>query len=539
MSLPETSLACREAVLYASGEKGCISAPHHAAAEAGFAILAEGGTAIEAMVAAAATIAVVYPHMNGLGGDAFWLIKRKDQEPIVVSGCGRAAERATVRYYRDRGYDALPTRGSDAALLVPGAISSWKLALDLVPATRRFGLERLLRDAMDKAISGCPVSRSLSSTLEIFSPELSTIEGFEQVFLPSGRVPGEGELYRQPALGATLGKLAAEGLDSFYRGAIAQTHAQFLDKSGSPLRLEDFQSYSAEYTKPLSLSVSAGTLFNTPAPTQGLASLLILGIFDRLGVNSADESSYIHNLVEATKCAFSVRNAKLGDPDFMDPGAAVYLAAELISEAAASIDPSKAAPWTGPSQVGGTIWMGAADGEGTVVSFIQSLFWEFGSGLTCRETGIVFENRGAGFSLANGPNQLASRKRPFHTLNPAMAELNDGRVMAYGTMGGDGQPQTQAALFTRHLLSGRTLAEAIAEPRWLLGKTWGNSSLSLKLEGRLSPQTEQQLKQLGHDTERVSDYSEMMGHAGAVVRHPSGKLEGASDPRSDGSALAI
>ncbi|WP_409560681.1 gamma-glutamyltransferase family protein [Hyphomicrobium sp. MC8b] len=541
MSLPEPSVACRETVrkLYASGEKGCISAPHHAAAEAGLSILAEGGTAIEAMIAAAATIAVVYPHMNGLGGDAFWLIKRKHQEPIVVSGCGRAAERATVRYYRDRGYDALPTRGSDAALLIPGAISSWKLALDLVPATRRFGLERLLRDAMDKAISGCPVSRSLASTLEIFSPELSTIEGFEQVFLPDGRVPGAGEIYRQPALGATLGKLAGNGLDSFYRGTVSKIHAQFLEEAGTPLRLEDFQSYSAEYSKPLSLPVSVGTLFNTPPPTQGLASLLILGVFDQLGVSTADETSYIHHLVEATKCAFAVRNAKLGDPDFMDARPSECLAPALISKAAVSINPAKAVPWPGPSQVGGTIWMGAADSEGTVVSFIQSLFWEFGSGLACPETGIVFENRGAGFSLANGPNQLAPRKRPFHTLNPAMAELHDGRVMAYGTMGGDGQPQTQAAVFTRYVLSGRGLADAIADPRWLLGKTWGNSSLSLKLEGRFSEQTEEQLVRLGHDTERVSDYAEMMGHAGAVVLHPSGHLEGASDPRSDGAAFAI
>lgn len=540
MLSPETAAARGETdrQLFASGKKGCISAPHHAAAEAGLSILAEGGTAIEAMIAAAATIAVVYPHMNGLGGDAFWLIKHKDQEPIVVSGCGRAAGRATVRYYRDLGYDALPTRGSDAALLVPGAISSWKFALDLVPATQRFALDRLLRDAMDKASNGCVVSRSLASTLEIFSPELSTVAGFSQVFLPDERAPREGELYRQPALGATLAKLAVEGLDSFYRGSIAETHAQFLEVSGSPLRLNDFLSYSAEYAKPLSLSVSAGTLFNTPPPTQGLASLLILGIFDQLGVSPEDESSYIHSIVEATKCAFAIRNAILGDPDFMDAEPSEYLTPAFIAEAAASIHPAKAAPWPGPSQVGGTIWMGAADSDGTVVSFIQSLFWEFGSGLTCPKTGIVFENRGAGFSLADGPNKLAPHKRPFHTLNPAMAELNDGRVIAYGTMGGDGQPQTQAAVFTRYI-SGRSLADAIAAPRWLLGKTWGNSSLSLKLEGRFSDQAQEQLSRLGHVTERVSDCSEMMGHAGAVVLHSSGQLEGASDPRSDGAALAI
>lgn len=541
MSSPEKLASNLEDVpkLYASGNKGCVSAPHHAAAETGRAVLAEGGTAIEAMIAAAATIAVVYPHMNGLGGDAFWLIKRKGEEPIVISGCGRAAERATVHYYRDRGYTELPVRGPDAALLVPGAISSWKLALDLVPETRRLSLERLLRDAADHATFGTPVSRSLSATLNIFSDELRKIEGFERVFLPDGRIPDEGELFRQPALGATLRTLAAEGLDSFYRGPLAETHAQFLEKAGSSLRLEDFQSYTAQYTKPLSTEVSAGTLYNTPAPTQGLASLLILAIFDRLGVVSADDSSYIHHLVEATKRAFTVRNAKLGDPDFMEVDASGLLAPDLISAAAASIDPNIASSWPGPSELGGTIWMGAADCDGTIVSFIQSVFWEFGSGLTCPETGVVFENRGAGFSLAEGPNQLAPRKRPFHTLNPALAELDDGRVLAYGTMGGDGQPQTQAALLTRYVFFGRSLADAISQPRWLLGKTWGNSSPSLKLEGRFSADIENQLNTLGHNTERVSDYSEAMGHAGAVVFHPSGQMEGASDPRSDGAALAI
>lgn len=525
--------------LYASGTRGCISAPHHAAAEAGRAVLAEGGTAIEAMVAAAATIAVVYPHMNGLGGDAFWLIKRKGEEPIFISGCGRAANRATVGYYRDRGYTELPVRGPDAALLVPGAISSWKLALDLVPEARRFSLERLLRDATDHAVNGCPVSRSLSATLNSFSAELSTIQGFEQVFLPDGQVPAAGERYRLPALGATLRRLAEDGLDSFYRGTLAEIHAQFLEEADSPLRLEDFQSYTAEYRKPLSALVSIGTLYNSPPPTQGFASLLILAIFDRLRVSSADDASYIHCLVEATKRAFDLRNKNLGDPDFMPTEASQFLLPNAVSEMAAAIDESKAAPWPGPSELGGTIWMGATDSDGTVVSFIQSLFWEFGSGLTCAKTGIAFENRGAGFSLAPGPNQLAPRKQPFHTLNPALAQLNDGRTMAYGTMGGDGQPQTQAALFTRYALFDLGLDNAISAPRWLLGKTWGNSSLSLKLEGRFSQEIEDQLINLGHSTERVSDYSETMGHAGVVVLHPSGRMESATDPRSDGAALAI
>ncbi|MBS0232340.1 MAG: gamma-glutamyltransferase [Proteobacteria bacterium] len=541
MSLSRDTRPVQESIskLYASGAGGCISAPHHAAAESGRAVLAEGGTAIEAMVAAAATIAVVYPHMNGLGGDAFWLIKPMGEDPIVISGCGRAAEHATVGYYHDRGYTELPVRGPDAALLVPGAISSWKLALDLVPEERRFSLERLLRDAMEYASDGCPVSRSLAATLNTFAPELSTIHGFEQAFLPNGQVPAVGENYILPALGMTLRSLAEEGLDSFYRGALAETHARFLEAAGSPLRLADFQSYTAEYTKPLSTTIFTGTLYNSPPPTQGFASLLILAVFDRLRVGSADGSSYVHCLVEATKRAFDIRNKKLADPEFMTAEASQFLAPDVVSQMAASIDERKALPWPGPSGLGGTIWMGAADSNGTVVSFIQSLFWEFGSGLTCPETGIVFENRGAGFSLAPGPNQLAARKRPFHTLNPALARLNDGRTIAYGTMGGDGQPQTQAALFTRYALFDHPLESAIAEPRWLLGKTWGNSSLSLKLEGRFSEKMENELTNLGHSTERVSDYSEIMGHAGAVVLHPSGRMEGASDPRSDGAALAI
>lgn len=516
-----------------------MSAPHRAAAESGKAILAEGGTAIEAMVAAAATIAVVYPHMNGLGGDAFWLIKRKGHDPIVVAGCGRAAGLASVNYYRDRGYSVLPVRGPGAALLIPGAVASWQLALDLVAEERRLPLERLLRDATDYAVNGCAVSRSLAATLETFSPGLRTIRGFEQVFLPSGDVPGIGECYRQSALGTTLRRLAEDGLDSFYRGALSETHARFLEMAGSPLRLADFQSYKAEYAKPISAVISAGTLYNSPPPTQGLASLLILAIFDRLRVGSADDSSYIHCLVEATKRAFTVRNANLGDPDFMIADASHFLAPDAISAAATSIDPERASPWPGPSEPGGTIWMGAADRDGTVVSFIQSLFWEFGSGLACPETGVVFENRGAGFSLAQGPNQLAPRKRPFHTLNPAFAEFNDGRMLAYGTMGGDGQPQTQAAVFTRYTMFHHALDRAIAEPRWLLGKTWGDDTVSLKLEGRIPVEIEDQLKKLGHSTERVLDYSETMGHAGAIVLHPSGLMEGASDPRSDGAAVAI
>ena len=523
----------------AKGYMGCISAPHHAAALSGQAVLSEGGTAIEAMVAAAATIAVVYPHMNGLGGDAFWLIKRKGEKPLVISGSGRAAGLATVERYRALGYTEIPPRGPDAVLLVPGALSTWQLALDLLPKQRRFPVSRLLRDATDHALKGSAVSRSLSETLDAKASSLSSCPGFADVYLPDGQLPGLGERLRQPALGRTLQVLAEDGLDSFYRGTLADVHARFLQETGSPLRLADFQAYRAEYAEPLSVSISAGTLFNAPPPTQGLASLMILAIFDRLGVKSPDGFDHVHGLVEATKQVFIVRNRHLGDPDAMTNLADGFLAADRLGALAADIDVRRARVWPEPSLLGGTIWMGAADQLGTTVSFIQSVFWEFGSGVTCPETGVVFENRGAGFSLAPGPNQLAPGKRPLHTLNPALAELHDGRVMGYGTMGGDGQPQTQAAVFSRYALFDRGLQEAIAAPRWLLGKTWGDASTSLKLESRFPPELISALQAAGHRVETVPEYSETMGHAGAVVIHASGLLEGASDPRSDGAALAF
>jgi gamma-glutamyltranspeptidase/glutathione hydrolase len=273
-------------------------------------------------------------------------------------------------------------------------------------------------------------------------------------------------------------------------------------------------------------------------PTQGVASLMILGLYDRLGVKEAEGFAHLHGLIEATKQAFILRNAGLGDPDRMDPPAQEWLAPDRLDALAARIDPARALPWPHEAKPGDTIWMGAADADGCVVSFIQSVFWEFGSGLTCGDTGVFFQNRGTGFSLAPGPNELGPFRRPFHTLNPALAQLSDGRVMAYGTMGGEGQPQTQAAVFTRHVLYGQDLQAAVTAPRWLLGRTWGDATMTLKLEDRFDPALVAALAQAGHEVETIPAFSDLAGHAGAVVLHPGGLIEAASDPRADGAALA-
>jgi gamma-glutamyltranspeptidase/glutathione hydrolase len=329
------------------------------------------------------------------------------------------------------------------------------------------------------------------------------------------------------------------GLDDYYRGDLAATHAAFLEKAGSPLRLDDFSRFSAEQVTPLTVQVNAGQLYNMIAPTQGVSSLMILALFDRLNVETAESFAHLHGLIEATKLAFIKRNAELGDPDYMATPAQDWLQAEDLDALAKQVNPETALPWPHEAKAGDTIWMGAADRDGCVVSFIQSVFWEFGSGLTCPDTGVYFQNRGAGFSLQEGPNQLGPYRRPFHTLNPALAQLADGRVMVYGTMGGEGQPQTQAAVFTRHVLFGQDLQAAVTAPRWLLGRTWGDATTSLKLEDRFDPELVAALTAAGHEVEMIAPFSDLAGHAGAVVMHPSGLMECASDPRADGAAIAV
>lgn len=522
----------------ALGYRGAFSAPHRQAALVGRDILEAGGTAIEAMVAAAAMIAVTYPHMNGIGGDGFWIIKKHGELPVGISACGRAAALATTEWYAERGHETeLPARGGNAALTVPATIRGWEAALSLVDEPR-LALDVLLHAAIDAAQSGIAVTRNQVDTTAAKLSSLEKVPGFADVFLPGFTPPAPGARFVQPALARTLTTLAKDGLDAFYRGAIAERHAAFLVENDSPLRLEDFAGCRADYVTPLAVNISRGTLFNMPPPTQGVSSLMMLAMYDRIPADVPDGFDHVHRLVEMTKQAFTLRNRELADPDFMPTPAGRWLTADMTNKMAGEIDLARAKPWPEPSIGGDTIWMGCVDRAGTVVSFIQSVFWEYGSGLTCPDTGVYFQNRGAGFSLRQGPNQLAPGKRPFHTLNPALAVMKDGSVMAYGTMGGEGQPQTQAALFSRYAWHGVPLQEAITRPRWLLGKTWGDVNTSLKLESRFDPKLVNALEAAGHDVEIVAPYCDLMGHAGAVVRHENGLIEAATDPRCDGAALA-
>lgn len=523
------------------GNHHAMTAPHRLASMAGHNALAEGATAIEAMVCAAATIAVTYPHMNGLGGDAFWMIKRRGEAPVTIAGCGRAGAKATREWYAAQGItDALPSRGALSAITVPGAVGSWQMALDMVPEANRWSLADLLAPAIRHAQEGVAISRQQADMIKAKFTGLYDVPGFADVFLDQGAAPAPGWLLRQDALAATLATIAAEGCVSFYRGKLARTHAKFLEQIGSPICLSDFENYTPKKQNPLAVDTSWGTIYNTQPPTQGMASLAILGAFDRLGVDPKDEEGFahIHGMVEAIKQAYLMRNRELGDPSQMTSDPQDLIKDTNLDAMAAAIDPTQARPWPELSRDGDTIWMGAVDREGTVVSFIQSLFWEFGSGVVCPETGVMFQNRGADFLLDDGPRGLAPGRLPFHTLNPALAELNDGRVMGYGTQGGEGQPQTQAAIFSRYAHFGVPLQEALCRPRWLLGKSWGEDSTTLKLEEDFGADLINALAKAGHEVETVPACDPLMGHSGAVVSHSGGMVEAATDPRSDGAALA-
>jgi oxamate amidohydrolase len=520
-----------------------VAAPHALAAESGRAVLAEGGNAIEAMAAMAATIAVVYPHMNAIGGDAFWLMREPGGRVRGIEACGPAGCLATIQRYRDNGYDAIPPRGPDAALTVAGAVGGWRAALDYARSLDgRVPLPTLLADAIRFARDGYPVSASEGREEPKELAALKQVPGFADTFFVEGKPTPAGHLRKMPVLAETLEQLAHAGLDDFYRGDIGREIAADLERLGSPVTRGDLEAYRAEMREPLSARVKAATLYNFPPPTQGLASLLILGIFARLNVMHGESVEHHHGLIEAVKRAVAIRDRVVTDPRRLRHAPADFLTLAAFEREAAAVDMRRASPFPLPPGEGDTVWMGAIDRDGLAVSYIQSLYWEWGSGCVLPRTGIHWQNRGVSFSLdPKAKNPLEPGRKPFHTLNPALAAFDDGRVLSYGAMGGDGQPQFQAQIFTRYADFGMGLADAVDAPRWLLGRTWGSASTTLKLEGRFDASFVQALGRLGHEVEEYAQpYWDDFGHAGMLVKHPhNGRVEATHDSRSDGGAAGL
>jgi len=518
----------------ARGSHGAVVAPHHLATAAGLSILRAGGSAVDAAIATNAALAVVMPGSCGIGGDAFWLIwDAASRRQHALNGSGRAAATADGTSLRDRGLRTMPLRGP-LTITVPGAVRSWS------DAHRRFGRlapATILAPAIELANDGFPAWDGLIDAIErtsaIVADTIGPGAGFHAVYRANGRSWRPGERIRLPALARTLETLASDGFDGFYDGDLADRQARGLAAAGSPIGQGDLASHRSDWGEPISIEYRGVRVTTHPPNSSGVVALLLLSILDALEPPSADsfgpdgvtDPAWIHLGIEAAKLAMT-------DPVH---GRAM----------AALIDPRRAsrpAPATNPSG-GGTVYLGAVDGEGNAVSLIESNYLGFGSGIVDPETGIHYQNRGSYFSLdPDHPNVLEPGKRTLHTCLPGMlfrADRPEPWVVA-GSMGGDAQPQIHAQLVSALVDGGVDIRTAVAAPRWYVEPAEHFAPpVEVRLEARHRPGVAEALEALGHPVTMAAPFDSDLGHEHAIELVDGGPAAGgavaaATDPRSAG-----
>jgi len=525
--------------------QGMVTSPHSLASSAGVDVLRAGGSAIDAAIAAAAVLAVVYPHMTGLGGDAFWLIHEGGSGEVkYLSGGGKAAATASIVALKERGLDEIPLRGMvPATLTVPGAVASWIGAHDVYG---RLPLKRVLGCAISYAHDGFPVTARFASFVEMMRDDLLAQRDAAALFFPDGSAPQAGSKLTTPDLARTLQAVADQGWSGFYEGPVAEEMARFAQSSGGFFGRADFARQKAIWGAPLTGRYRDVEIFNTPPPTQGFTVLQMLNLLesyelDRMDLLGPDRA---HLLVQAKQIAYRDRDLLLGDPAFAEVPVHRLISKEYARRRSRPIELRSALRWdevpSFGSLAGDTVYLAAVDRDGNAVSLIQSLYGAFGSCVVAGSTGVVLQNRSAYFSLdPASPNRLEPGKIPLHTLIASMAK-RDGRLWSVlGCMGADGQPQIQLQLFTALIDRGLDIQEAIEMPRFLSGRfALGEARDTLHIEGRFPADTISALERRGHTVNRWEDWNEMAGHAHGITIDPqSGILSGGSDPRSDGAAI--
>lgn len=547
--------AATDAALYhesVHAGRGMVAAPHIMAAEAGCDVLAEGGNALEAAIATAAASAVLCPHMSHLGGDGVWIIRTPSGRVHHITACGQIGGRATIRHYHDLGLERIPTRGPQAILTVPGAVAGWSVAMDAARAAGgRMSLARLLERAMHHAREGAPASDAMLHLAQMNLEDLRGAPGFCDIFMQADETRDELRLLKpgaplyQHRLADTLDHLARAGLQDFYSGDVGREIAADLERIGSPLNRTDLESYRAQEHQPVQVHLKAGTLYSAPPPAPGLTILTILALLERLNVQKPESPAHLHGLIEATKQALLARNRQMKDLALSSEGAPFRLSPNTLDDMAACIDSSRAQvwhpTWSRPASPPLSLWIGAADASGLVVSYAQSLHSTFGSGCVLPGTGILMQNQGTDFSLEpDSPAMLHPGGQALHGMSPALAQLRNGRVIACGATGGDDHMQAQSAIFSRHVMFAMPLGQSIARPRWHFAHEPGGEHGVLRLEGGFEDAVLTALRRSGHSIEMLPDiWSEEMGQAGAVVLHANGMLKGADDPRGSGCVRGI
>lgn len=534
---------------------GMVATSHYLASATGLNTLRRGGSAVDAAIAANAVLCVAYPHMAGLGGDAFWLLHDPAEGGVrALNASGPSARLATIDYYRERGHeDEIPQRGALAALTVPGAVDGWGVAHEQYG---RLEWDELFEDAIGYARGGVAITRSLSDWIFQDMPVFEANDSSARIYVPDGRARRDGERLVQPELAETLEVIGRDGpRRGFYEGEVARRICDALEWADSPLRHEDFADFHAEWVEPLSTEYRGYTAYEFPPNTQGFAALQILNIIEGFDLDAWGDGSadYYHHMAEAVKLAFADRDAWLTDPEFVDIPVERLISKEYARKRRSKIKrlhamemesvepgiPFETSALATADSGGDTCYFCAVDENGLAVSVIQSIYHDFGSAFVAGDTGVLLQNRGAFFKLDNDhPNRLEPGKKTFHTLIPAMLFRDSEPHLVYGSMGGEGQPQTHVAMVTRLVDFGYDVQQAIEAPRWLMGRTWGTRSRDLSLEGRISDEVIRELELRGQPVKVLSNWDDNMGHAQAIrLDREHGFLEGGADPRGDGVAL--
>lgn len=501
------------------------------AAQSGIRMLLAGGNAIDAALAAAITLTVVEPTANGVGSDAFAIVwDGKALHGLNASG------RSPKGWTRERfaGLDSMPRRGWDS-VTVPGAVSAWAVLSD------RFGklpFERLFEPAIAYASEGYAVSPLVASTWKRVYRNYEEQSGFAEAFLPYGRPPEAGELFAMPALAVTLRAIAATRGEAFYRGKLADAMARHAAEHGGVMTVDDLSAHHADWTQTIEAAYGDFVLHEIPPNSQGIAALVALKILSHLGIErfAPDSPQSLHLQIEAMKLALADADAYVADPSTMQITTTDMLNDRYAKSRAALIDPGRASdPKAGVPKAGGTVYLAAGDAGGMMISYIQSNYEGFGSGVVVPGTGISLQNRGFGFVLdPSHPNCVAPRKRPYHTIIPGFVTKGGAPAMAYGVMGGPMQAQGHLQLLLRTQVYGQNPQAASDAPRWRLA-----GSRKVAIEAGTDAATIASLEALGHVVQREPPEAAWgFGGAQLVCRTVNGYVAG-SDHRKDGCAIGF
>jgi gamma-glutamyltranspeptidase/glutathione hydrolase len=515
---------------------GIVATSYVQASQAGARILEQGGSAIDAGIAANAVLGVTEPMMNGIGGDLFVIYwEAKTGKLYGLNASGWAPRGLTIEHLKAKGVTAMPQSGIDS-VTVPGVVDGWTKLHD------RFGKlpwRDLFQPAIFFANHGYPVLEIIHDYWKASLPGLMQNPESQRVFLPGGTAPETGQIFRNPDLGQALTRIANDGESAFYKGAIAQAILKTSAELGGTMSADDLAQYSAEWVEPISTRYRDWTVYELPPNGDGMAALEMLNIMEQFqpapgGPHSAAE---LHTRIEAMKLAYADVKAYDGDPRFGNIPVKQLLSKEYAAKRASLIDPARANCAVAPGALSGsdTTYLSVVDRDGNVLSFIQSNYAAFGSGVTVEGMGFALQNRGALFSLdPASPNALAGHKRPFHTIIPAFMEHGDQHI-GFGIMGGMNQPLAHAQFVSNVVDYKMNIQAALEEPRFTVNAKLG---CNIVIESRVTPESIEQLTKMGHILEVRKEYSATMGRGQAVLHDSTTKVNyGASDPRADGAAV--